>query len=112
MTTRVKICGIKSDAIMSAALDAGADYIGLVFFPKSPRNVSIADARRLASLARGRASIVALLVDPTDAEAATVVSCLAPDFLQLHGHETTARALARASTSWRDYRRFFGPTER
>lgn len=91
MTTRVKICGIKTGAAMTAALDGDAEYVGLVFFPKSPRNVSIAEARSLAERARGRAAIVALLVDPTDAEVVAVTSGLAPDYLQLHGHETPTR---------------------
>lgn len=91
MTTRVKICGIKSADIMRAALDAGADYVGLVFFPRSPRFVAPVDAARLADLARGRARIVALVVDPTDALIDEIVRVVRPDMLQLHGHETPDR---------------------
>jgi phosphoribosylanthranilate isomerase len=79
---------------MLAALDAGADYVGLVFFPKSPRNVSVDDARALAGLARGRALSVALLVDPSDALVEDVLSGVAPDMFQLHGSETPERTAA------------------
>jgi phosphoribosylanthranilate isomerase len=91
MATRVKICGLKSEAALEAALAAGADYVGLVFFPPSPRNVTPAAAKTLAAKARGRAKIVALMVDPDDALIDTVMACAAPDILQLHGAETPER---------------------
>ncbi len=93
MPPRVKICGIKTAEIMDAAVDAGAEYVGLVFFAKSPRHVTIAHAHALASRARtrGGASVVALMVDPRDDEVAAVASGLKPDYLQLHGHETPER---------------------
>lgn len=89
--TKVKICGISTDAALDAAIDAGADYIGLVFFEKSPRNVSLDTARRLADRARGKARIVALIVDADDARISEIVSAVHPDMLQLHGKETPAR---------------------
>lgn len=87
----VKICGLRTEAAMEAALAGGADYVGLVFFPPSPRNVSTAAARALAEKARGRAKIVALLVDPDDALIETVIAAADPDILQLHGSETPER---------------------
>ena len=89
--TRIKICGLKTDAVMSAALDAGADDVGLVVFPPSPRNVSVSEAGRLAEIARGRARIVVLLVDAGDALIETVAKSVRPDLLQLHGSETPNR---------------------
>lgn len=90
-TTKVKICGLKTEATLDAALAGGADYVGLVFFPPSPRNIQPAAAKALAAKARGRAKIVALMVDPDDALIDTVVATADPDLLQLHGEETPAR---------------------
>lgn len=87
----VKICGIKDLAAMDAALEAGADMVGLVFFPASPRNVTPLDAAKLAERARGKAKIVALSVDAGDELIATIESVAAPDLHQLHGAETPAR---------------------
>jgi phosphoribosylanthranilate isomerase len=94
MSTRVKICGIRTEAALDAALDAGADLIGLVLFAKSPRNVSVEEAASLARHARmhGNAEVVTLLVDPDDALIDRVTAEIAPDRLQLHGHETPERA--------------------
>jgi phosphoribosylanthranilate isomerase len=92
MPTKVKICGLKSEAALQAALDGGADFVGLVFFPPSPRNVLPATAKVLAHKARGRAEIVALVVDPDDALLDTIMAWVDPDLLQLHGGETPARA--------------------
>jgi phosphoribosylanthranilate isomerase len=90
-TTKVKICGLKTEAALEAALAGGADYVGLVFFPPSPRNITPEAARPLAARARGRAKIVALLVDPDDALVEAVVTAVNPDLLQLHGDETPER---------------------
>lgn len=94
MTTKVKICGVRTRAALDAALDGGADYVGLVFYPKSPRNVSLAEAVPLADAARGRARIVTLLVDADDALIADILRDVRPDLLQLHGAETPARVAA------------------
>jgi len=91
MTVEVKICGLKTEAALDAALAAGADYVGLVFCTKSPRNLDLATARQLAERARGRAKIVALLVDPDDKQLEDVVAAVAPDIIQLHGSETPER---------------------
>jgi phosphoribosylanthranilate isomerase len=92
MSTKVKICGLKTEAALEAALDGGADYVGLVFFPASPRHVTPEAAKALADKARGRAGIVSLLVDPDDALIDAVVAAVAPDLLQLHGQESPQRA--------------------
>jgi phosphoribosylanthranilate isomerase len=92
MNTKVKICGLKTEVALEAAIAAGADYVGLVFFPASPRNVSVATAKTLAAKARHRATIVALMVDPDDALVETVIAAAAPDIIQLHGDEPPARA--------------------
>jgi phosphoribosylanthranilate isomerase len=91
MSLIVKICGLSTPAALDVALDAGADMVGFVFFPPSLRNVSLATARALGALVRGRARKVALSVDADDALLDAVVKALAPDMLQLHGKETPER---------------------
>jgi phosphoribosylanthranilate isomerase len=88
---KVKICGLSTTDTMQAALDAGADFVGLVFFAKSPRNVSLQQAKKLAAQARGRAFIVALVVDADDVVLTSIVQAVSPDYIQLHGTETVAR---------------------
>jgi phosphoribosylanthranilate isomerase len=94
MSTQVKICGLKTEAALEAALAHGADYVGVVFFPPSPRSIDPEKAKPLAMKARGRAKVVALLVDPEDALIEAVVRLVEPDMLQLHGEETAERAVA------------------
>jgi phosphoribosylanthranilate isomerase len=91
MTTEVKICGLRTQGALDAALGAGADYVGFVFYARSPRNIAPNEARALADKARGQAKIVALLVNPDDALLAEVVEAVAPDIIQLHGDESPAR---------------------
>ena len=91
---RVKICGLSTPDTLEAALLAGADMIGLVFFPRSPRHVSLEAARALAEQARGRAGIVALTVDVDDTALDAIVQAVVPDWLQLHGREHPMRAQA------------------
>jgi phosphoribosylanthranilate isomerase len=91
MSIWVKICGLKTEAALEAALGAGADAVGFVFFPPSPRHVTWARAEKLFRRARGRAEIVALLVDPDDDLVDDVSRELAPDLLQLHGLESPDR---------------------
>lgn len=88
----VKICGLSSETTMDAALEAGADMVGLVFFPRSPRFVTLEKGRLLAQRARGRAEVVALVVDMDDAALAELVETVRPDWVQLHGRETPERA--------------------
>jgi len=98
-TAKVKICGLKTEAALEAALAGGAEYVGLVFFPPSPRNITPEAAKPLAARARGRARIVALLVDPDDALIDAVVAATDPDMLQLHGDETPQR-VAEVRRRW------------
>src|ERR1700721_1200527 len=91
MTPVVKICGLSTAATLDAALEAGADMVGFVFFPKSPRHIDWATARALGRQAAGRAKIVALSVDADDDTLKRIVDALSPDLLQLHGSETPAR---------------------
>jgi phosphoribosylanthranilate isomerase len=83
----IKICGIRTPAALDAALEAGADHVGFVFFAPSPRNIALAEAAKLAERARGRADIVALTVDADAGTIAGIVAALRPDVLQLHGSE-------------------------
>lgn len=94
MPVKVKICGVRSPAIVTTAAEAGADYVGLVFFAKSPRSVTLDEARRLSDAARGRIGSVAVLVDPGDALIDEVMEAVNPDLLQLHGGETPERVAA------------------
>jgi phosphoribosylanthranilate isomerase len=91
VTTRVKICGLRTAEALEAAIAAGADYVGLVIFPPSPRHVDVEEAAGLAELARGRTAVVALTVDPDDALLDRIASEVRPDFIQLHGGEPPAR---------------------
>jgi phosphoribosylanthranilate isomerase len=91
MSLIVKICGLSTRETLDVALDAGADMVGFVFFPPSPRHLSLEKARELGKQAKGRAVKVALSVDADDATLANIVDVLQPDILQLHGKETVAR---------------------
>lgn len=91
MPTRVKICGLKTAEAIDTAVAVGADLIGLVFFPPSPRNVTPAQAKPLAARARGRADIVALVVDAPDDFLEEIVAATGPELLQLHGSESPER---------------------
>ena len=91
MLVQAKICGLSTEAALDAAIDGGARYVGLVFFPKSPRNVDLATAKRLADRARGKAEIVALVVDADDAQLTAIRDAVNPDHFQLHGKETPQR---------------------
>lgn len=94
MTVKVKICGVRTPAILDAAVAAGADLVGLVFFAKSPRHLTVEQAAALTGAARGRLGTVAVLVDPDDALIDEVAETVRPDILQLHGNETPERVAA------------------
>ena len=94
MALFVKICGINSAQAADAVVRAGAEFAGLVFHPKSPRNLSLEAAQSLAGRMRGRLRLVALTADADDDLLAAVTAAVQPDFLQLHGKETPARAAA------------------
>jgi phosphoribosylanthranilate isomerase len=87
----VKICGLSTPETLDTALQSGADMVGFVFFPPSPRHIGLQTARELGQRAKGRAVKVALTVDADDATLANIVETLRPDILQLHGRETIAR---------------------
>jgi phosphoribosylanthranilate isomerase len=91
MSLIVKICGLSTRETLDVALNAGADMVGFVFFPPSPRHLNLETARELGNAAKRRAIKVALTVDADDATLANIVEALQPDILQLHGHETVAR---------------------
>jgi phosphoribosylanthranilate isomerase len=97
--TNAKICGLTTPEAVAAALAGGASHLGFVFFERSPRNLRPEAAARLAPPARGRAKIVAVMVDPDDAAVAEVVAALHPDLIQLHGRESPARAAEIAARS-------------
>ncbi len=91
---KAKICGISTPETMQAALDAGARWVGLVFFPKSPRNVSIATAAELSRMVGTGTRVVGLFVDPTDDLLDDVTGQVPLDLIQLHGGETPERVAA------------------
>jgi phosphoribosylanthranilate isomerase len=91
--TGAKICGVTSPEAIDAALAGGAAYLGFNFFPKSPRYLTPQAAGRLAQRAKGKgATLVAVTVDPTDAELDAIIAELSPDLIQLHGTESPRRA--------------------
>jgi phosphoribosylanthranilate isomerase len=94
MSLIVKICGLSMPEALEAALDAGADMVGFVFFPPSPRHLAFETASALGRRVRGRAQKVALSVDADDALLTAIVAALEPDLLQLHGKEPPARVAA------------------
>jgi phosphoribosylanthranilate isomerase len=91
MPLDIKICGLKTDDALAAALAGGASHAGFIFFPKSPRNIEPAEAGRLRRAANGRAKAVAVTVDADDVALDLIVGAMSPDMLQLHGKETPER---------------------
>jgi phosphoribosylanthranilate isomerase len=89
----IKICGIKSEAILDAAIEAGADMVGFMHFPRSSRHLELDPIGELISLARGRADTCVILVNPDNTLVAQVAA-LGPDWIQLHGPETPHRVEA------------------
>jgi phosphoribosylanthranilate isomerase len=94
MSVIVKICGLSTPEALDVALEAGADMVGFVFFPASPRHLTFERAHALASRVLERAQKVALTVDADDALLDAVVEALQPDMLQLHGAESPVRVEA------------------
>lgn len=91
MTVQAKICGITTPDAMQAAVEGGARFVGLVFFPKSPRYVAPALAADLARAVPTGVRVVGLFVDPEDEELEHVLASVPIDMIQLHGAETPAR---------------------
>jgi phosphoribosylanthranilate isomerase len=94
MALTVKICGLSTAAAVDAAIETGAEMVGFVFFPPSPRNLSLDLARALGAEVRGRAQKVALTVDADDALLDAIAKALEPDMLQFHGNEQPERIAA------------------
>lgn len=92
MQVSAKICGLTTPEAVNAALSGGASHFGFVFFPKSPRLLTPEGAARLAEPVKGKGRIVAVTVDPSDAELDAIAAALGPDLIQLHGSETPGRA--------------------
>lgn len=90
---RVKICGLKTPETVAAAVDAGAAYVGFNFFAKSPRSVTVAEARDLAIDVPPGVAKVALVVDADDAMIDEIAGAVPLDIIQLHGHESPERVL-------------------
>lgn len=91
MTIETKLCGFTTEETIIAALNAGVAYIGFVFFPASPRNITPEEAGKLAEHIREKAKIVAVTVNPEDTLLSTICEHVQPDFFQLHGNESVER---------------------
>ncbi|MDE9449690.1 phosphoribosylanthranilate isomerase [Aliiroseovarius sp. Z3] len=91
MGATVKICGLSDPQHVGAAVTAGARYLGFVFFPKSPRNVSVGQAAKLMADVPVGVAKVALTVNADDAQLDRIVSGTVVDMLQLHGSESPER---------------------
>ncbi|MCA1478420.1 phosphoribosylanthranilate isomerase [Bradyrhizobium sp. NBAIM08] len=91
MSLLVKICGLSTPETLETALEAGADMVGFVFFPPSPRHLSLELGRDLGRQVKRRALKVALTVDADDATLDSIMDALSPDIFQLHGGESVAR---------------------
>jgi phosphoribosylanthranilate isomerase len=94
MTVEAKICGVSTAQALAAAVAGGARYVGLVFYPASPRNVTADEAAALARLAPEDVIVVGLLVEPDDATLDGIAAKSRIDLWQLHGAETPARGVA------------------
>jgi phosphoribosylanthranilate isomerase len=91
MSLIVKICGLSTRETLDVALAAGADMVGFMFFPPSPRHLSLGAAEELGRQVKGRAQKVAVSVDADDALLENIIEAARPDLLQLHGKESVAR---------------------
>lgn len=89
----IKICGIKTPEILDATIAAGADMVGFMHFPRSPRHANIEQIGTLISQARGRIQTCVVLVNPDNSSVAEIAA-LGPDWIQLHGPETPHRVEA------------------
>ena len=87
---QIKICGIKTPEMLEEVIAAGADMVGFVHFPRSPRHVDLDPLTELISLARGHVESVVLLVNPDNSKVAEIAA-LDPDWIQLHGPEAPHR---------------------
>jgi phosphoribosylanthranilate isomerase len=93
MNPDIKICGLKTPEAVDRALERGASHVGFIFFEKSPRYVEPDIAGQLAERARGKAKIVAVVVDPSNDDLDEIMTLVKPDIVQLHGNESPERVL-------------------
>ena len=91
MKVKIKICGVLDNHTMSTISNLNVDYVGLVFFEKSPRNISIEKAKSIIKNLNNSTKIVALTVNATDQFLSNIVTNLSPDYIQLHGKESPYR---------------------
>lgn len=91
MVVKTKICGLKEPYALTAAMEAGADFVGLNFYPPSPRYVEIEVAKYLANYVPATVTIVGLFVDPDDDVLENTLNDVRIDMIQLHGSESPAR---------------------
>ena len=89
----IKVCGINDEISMNTALKCKVDYVGVVFYPNSPRNISINMSRKLLKSRNKTTKIVALTVDPSDDFLNKIKQIVNPDYIQLHGNENPTRCL-------------------
>lgn len=87
----IKICGLSTPDTLESAINSGADMVGFVFFPKSPRHASVEYGAKLAKIIQGRCKLVALTVDADDALLTALIDGWKPDVIQCHGTETPER---------------------
>jgi len=111
MDNLIKICGLSTPETLDVALGAGADLVGFVRFPKSPRHVSLDLGHRLSLQAKGRAQRVVLLVNPGDEDIAQAIEAINPDLIQLHGSETPERVAEIRAMIKRPVMKAFGIAE-
>ena len=91
MSVRVKICGLSTAETVETSVSAGADYLGFVFFPKSPRHLELQAANKLSHLVPSTIAKVALTVNADNQLFEAIIEAIQPDILQLHGTESPAR---------------------
>lgn len=91
--TLIKICGLKTTTAIDTAIEAGADFLGFVFFPRSPRNVTTQQAATLVKRVPAHIKTVGLFVDASDDDISHVLKHTKLDILQLHGAETPQRIM-------------------
>jgi len=111
MDNLIKICGLSTPETLDVALGAGADLVGFVRYPKSPRHVRLDLGHRLSLQAKGRAQRVVLLVNPGDEDIAQAIEAINPDLIQLHGSETPERVAEIRSMVRRPVMKAFGIAE-
>lgn len=101
MPATAKICGLSTPETLDAAIAGGASHVGFVFFPPSPRNLTVEQAASLAARVPTQVQRVALFVDPDPAFVAEVTARVPIEVIQLHGHESPAFAASLALPVWK-----------